>query len=209
MILKNKYSKLMQDIVVTSEMEERILKNLSNTPIEDMNKSKKSMFSIGITSKMAMAACLLLLVISGITFLNFNSFSPEPPITIVNPIEDFNTFDALNSALDYNIKQPISLLTNNNQVEYLLIDGYIVEISYIGDNTVIYRMSEGKLDISGDYNDYDNTKALKIGSYEVILKGDEYKYSTVIFSDMKYSYSLFFKKPLPENQVIEIIKSVK
>lgn len=207
MILKNKYSKIMQNIVVTSEMEERILNKLSNTPIEETSKSKKIRFHF--TSKMTIAAYLLLLVISGTFFSNIKLLPTQPPISTVKPIEQFNNFDILNSTLKYDIKQPILLLTEDTNSEYYLIDESMVQILYIKDITITYRMAEGNLDISGDYNNYDEIKEIKNDTYNIILKGDEGKYSTIIFSDNKYSYSLSFERPLSEEKIIEIIKSLK
>lgn len=80
------------------------------------------------------------------------------------------------------------------------------------DNGEDYRIrkASGTEDISGDYNDYENTETRTIGDYEVALKGNDGNCSVAVWNYGGCSYAVDAQdSPLSLDAVTEIIRAVK
>ena len=80
-------------------------------------------------------------------------------------------------------------------------------------NSITIRKAETQKDVSGDYNQYKNTKKVTVKSYKVKLQGNGKTYSLATWTKGKYSYSVGIynenKNGMSLKQIKNIISQVK
>ena len=91
----------------------------------------------------------------------------------------------------------------------------VVQVSYSKDdkNSITIRKAVAKDDISGDHNEYKNTKKVTVKGYKVKLEGNGKTYSLATWTKGKYSFSVGIynenKKGVSLKQMKSIIGQVK
>lgn len=87
----------------------------------------------------------------------------------------------------------------------------IVEIRYDGgdDEYASIRKSTSKEDISGVYTQYSDSKEFLIGKNTVLAKGNGDIYELANWSKGEYSYSLFVKGGVSQNELLQIVAEVE
>jgi hypothetical protein len=208
MILKNKYNQAMDHIVVTSEMETRILKKLSTTSIDAPVLKKRNIASY--TRKLAIAACFLVVVIGGSYIHRIAELPISPPVATVNNQQVFDSYEELSEAVEYEVKAPTVFSTKDSEISYLLLDQNFVEITYSSDqNTINYRMDKGIMDISGDYSVYTEISEISIDEWSVELRGDQEGYRLAVWNDGEYSYAISSELPISIVEMSDMIRSIQ
>ena len=92
---------------------------------------------------------------------------------------------------------------------YMTIGEELAEIIYTGeDNRLIYRMSVGEDDNSGDYTVYENITEIKVSGLTVTLKGKKGLVNLAIWSDGKYAYSLSVDEAVKDEEMTAIIYEI-
>lgn len=135
-----------------------------------------------------------------------DTYNTETP----NPIKEHKTIDELNRAVGFDIKLP--KIGGDYKITFISdISGDLAQIVYSnGSNDIIYRMSKGNGDISGDYNVYNSTKTIEINNTGITLKGNEGKYKLAVWTKDNYAYSLgFYDNAVTEKTAGAIAESIK
>lgn len=84
--------------------------------------------------------------------------------------------------------------------------GSMIEIIYrdgSGTETMRIRKAEGSDDISGDYNSYAQEETLNAGGKTVAAKGENGRYSLLVWEEEGYSYSASFSDPLSAEEAAD------
>ncbi len=95
-----------------------------------------------------------------------------------------------------------------------VIEGELAEIVYaLDDSTISYRVGPGSGDISGDYNEYEETRTEAYGSEgtELTYRGNEGRIFSITWEASGYSYALAFYPGLEEEDaeiLTEILDSI-
>jgi hypothetical protein len=204
MTLQNKYNKMAERIVVTPEMSERILKNISQYDFaKDNTKPKKTMPFIKVLS---VAACFLVLI-GGAVFLRDMI---KPPVQVVPDIVEYENLAELSANIDFALTVPTEQLQDMKEISFVCIFKAIAEITYTdGNNTIRYRMAKGDGDISGDYTEYKDVKEYQGDKRTITLKGDETGFHLAIWTNEEFSFALSSERPLSESQILKIALSVR
>lgn len=90
---------------------------------------------------------------------------------------------------------------------YIDISGELAEVFYVkGDDTLVYRVSRGEGDNSGDYNIYSNKKTVDVNGVSVELRGND-KVNVATWSNGGFAYSVSAKQGISETEVAAVVSS--
>ena len=189
----NPYEELMDKIKVTSEMRGRILERIS---MLDFDRAKpvpaKWLGRRNIRRMLSAAACLLLVLAGGIAghFLGQEPADPDP-VVISSGVQQYESRQALSEAVGFAVEDAAGLPFTPDRTDYAAMDG-IAEITYTkGEQSVSWRKAKGEgQDVSGDYQEYDDIRSLKIDGAEVTVKGSGGVHYLAVWSGGGYSCAL-------------------
>ncbi|MDY5959103.1 MAG: stalk domain-containing protein [Agathobaculum butyriciproducens] len=90
---------------------------------------------------------------------------------------------------------------------YIDISGELAEVFYVkGDDTLVYRVSKGEGDNSGDYNTYSNKKTVDVNGVSVELRSND-KVNVATWSNGGFAYSVSAKQRISETEVAAVVSS--
>lgn len=90
---------------------------------------------------------------------------------------------------------------------YIDISGELAEVFYVkGDDTLVYRVSRGEGDNSGDYNIYSSKKTVDVNGVSVELRGND-KVNVATWSNGGFAYSVSAKQGISETEVAAVVSS--
>lgn len=83
------------------------------------------------------------------------------------------------------------------------------EVFYVGDNeTLIFEMSFGTEDNSGDYTKYPSVNTVSLDNEDITLKADDSGVRLVIWTDGTYAYSLMDDRGLKEEDALQMVREI-
>ncbi len=92
---------------------------------------------------------------------------------------------------------------------YIDIAGEIAEVFYEnGNDTLLYRISKGEGDNSGDYNTFSSKKTVDVNGVSVEMRGND-KVNVAVWSNGGFAYSVSSEQGITEADVIVAVNSVK
>lgn len=208
MISMNRYNKMMNKINVTPQMHERIMNNIQETDFEI--KSKKVYFLQSYKKYISIAACLIVCIAGTLLIPNLMKLEQKPPLQVVPDIVEYTSKSNLSYDVGFEVKDVQNIPFDVEEIKYISYWRELAEVIYSGkNNTLIFRMSVGGNDISGDHNVYEEVKSYSVDSYTVTLKGSNGLYNLAIWSDGEFSYALQLKAALSATDLSYIIQSIK
>ena len=216
MILR-KYKEIMDRLEVTEEMRERILGNLQEMLLKD-----HLAFSKEDTRKRRQSYRKYIAAAAGIAVLLAGVFAvprlggvdtPEDPPTLELPgsgIEEKASAEELSDAVGFAVADISTLPFEVSERIYQSYSGEMAEIMYLGDDgqDLTYRKKAGDSDISGDYNVYNTEKEVTADGREAVLKGNGNKYNLAVWTYGRFSYSVYCKNGMTENEMLAVITEI-
>lgn len=205
--MKYTYQEIMERVEVTPQMQERVMENIRQA---DLTERKIVPFS-KYRRFAATAAALLMLIAVGAVLPNVIGRQSKTPdqeeIQVIWQSREWASAQELSGYLGFEIVDLAGLPFEPDTVTYLSIGEDLAEITYsAGTNEACYRISPGTEDNSGNYTDFPVCETVKVGAYEVLLKGRDGGFELALWSDGVYTYSL----DMAEQQSIDVwIKLLK
>ena len=127
---------------------------------------------------------------------------------IPNPLTGHESLAELEKAVGFTIKAP-TVPAGFRADAYIDISGELAEVFYVnGENTLVYRVSKGEGDNSGDYNTYSSQKTVDVNGVSVELRGND-KVNVAVWSNGGFAYSVSSEQGINEADVIAAVNSVK
>ena len=125
---------------------------------------------------------------------------------IPNPLTGHESLAELAKAVGFDIKA--STMPAGYQADaYIDISGELAEVFYVkGDNTLVYRVSKGEGDNSGDYNTYSGKKTVDVNGVSVELRGND-KVNVAVWSNGGFAYSVSSEQGISETEVAAAVSS--
>jgi len=208
MTLKNRYDEAMKNIVVTNEMRDRILNNISKLDLQKT--SKKTLPFPQFKKYLSIAACFAVLFVGSVIVHNTINLPSEPPVQIVPEIVPYHSNAELSDAIGFTVKEIQELPFEIESVKYTSYWGELADIEYAGsDNTAIFRMASGDEDVSGYYGEFTSVESHMINGYDVTIKGNDGQYLLAVWQNDGYSYSVQFNEPVSQQEMFDTIQSIK
>lgn len=207
MILKGRYNEIMNNIQVTEEMHDRIMRKIDETDFTTETTNRRSYHQY--RRIISIAACLAIIcigIMGGKLIFNNEENLVEQ---VVPDIVEYNSIAELNQNAGFEISEVKNVPFSIKKTAYILYWGELAEITYSNDEEeLVYRKAVGNEDISGNYNEYSKEKKCIIDDYEVTIKGDMNGYTLAVWQKDSYSYSLEFSKRVSEIEILDIIKNL-
>ena len=125
---------------------------------------------------------------------------------IPNLLTAHDSLAELAKAVGFDIKAP-TVPAGYEADAYIDISGELAEVFYVkGDDTLVYRVSKGEGDNSGDYNTYSNKKTVDVNGVSVELRGND-KVNVATWSNSGFAYSVSAKQGISETEVAAVVGS--
>lgn len=213
------YDEIMDKIEVSGEMRERVLKNVEAAC--RARRGRVLRFN-AVKKYVSLAACAALILFAALTFSKADradtgltapgaEVSDESDMllgTAPGGIEDCASLAELSEKTELELKELDKLPFEVESTEYTSYWGELAQISYSGGGeSLVYRVSRGGEDNSGDYNEYENIKSLDIDGVSVTLKGNGEAYSLAVWQSGGLSFSLSAEGAMSEETLREIISA--
>lgn len=126
---------------------------------------------------------------------------------IPNPLTGHDSLAELAKAVGFDIKVP-TVPAGYAAAAYIDISGELAEVFYAkGDDTLVYRVSRGEGDNSGDYNTYSGKKTVDVNGVSVELRGND-KVNVAVWSNGGFAHSVLSEQGIAEADVIAAVNSV-
>ena len=126
---------------------------------------------------------------------------------IPNLLTAHDSLAELAKAVGFDIKAP-TVPAGYEADAYIDISGELAEVFYVkGDDTLVYRVSRGEGDNSGDYNTYSNKKTVDVNGVSVELRGND-KVNVAVWSNGGFAHSVLSEQGIAEADVIAAVNSV-
>ena len=125
---------------------------------------------------------------------------------IPNLLTAHDSLTELAKAVGFDIKA-LTVPAGYEADAYIDISGELAEVFYVkGDDTLVYRVSKGEGDNSGDYNTYSNKKTVDVNGVSVELRGND-KVNVATWSNGGFAYSVSAKQGISETEVAAVVSS--
>ncbi|MCI5958976.1 MAG: DUF4367 domain-containing protein [Lachnospiraceae bacterium] len=132
----------------------------------------------------------------------------EENTQIANPWVDCASMEDAVKIAGFSFEVPKQIEGYPNQV-IQAIENDIIQVIYDdGTNSIYIRKGAGTEDISGDYNEYEQSDEVSIGEYQVTEKGNDGKVSVAIWNDENYSFCVG-TPGMSAEEIAAIIEQVK
>lgn len=128
-------------------------------------------------------------------------------VQIANPLTGYESLAELAKAVGFDIKAP-TVPAGYEADAYIDIAGEIAEVFYVkGDSTLLYRVSKGDGDNSGDYNTYSSKKTVDVNGVSVEMRGND-KVNVAVWSNGGFAYSVSSEQGIAEADVVAVVNSL-
>lgn len=125
---------------------------------------------------------------------------------IPNPLTGHESLAELAKAVGFDIKAP-AVPAGYTAAAYIDISGELAEVFYEnGSDTLLYRVSKGEGDNSGDYNTYSTNKTVNVNGVSVEMRGND-KVNVAVWSNGGFAYSVSSEQGIAEADVIAAVSS--
>ena len=179
------------------------LSDVDETFIEEASRQvqvKKNIYFKPAFAAMLAAACAFLFVL--------RIRKPNDSDMEVSPFTEVSTMEEAQEITGFTLSVPDFY----DKQEITVIDGTIIEVRSMSADEETYitiRKAEGNDDISGDYNEYENTVTETIDSCEVTLSGDGSTWSKAVWTQDEYTYSVYASEGLTMDEMTDIISQTE
>lgn len=208
MILKNRYDRVMENVEVTDEMHERIMKKINEVEFVETQRNKIAFKNY--KRYLSIAACFAILLVGSLVIRNLVNHRQENLQQVVPDIMEYNSLDELSDAVNFKVCEIKKLPFEVAEVKYIAYWKELAQIEYINPgNTLVLRMAISNDDISGDFYDYPEVKYIIDQNITLTIKGESNKYTLAVWKSQEYSYSLSITNGLSESEMLEIVRSVQ
>ena len=199
MILGEKYEEIMDRVVVTDAMRQRILRNIQNANLQPR---AKVIHFPHWQRYAAAAACFSVLLIGALTVptllhpLQGNPAVSAPdenaPVVGTQEIVECRSADELSKEVGFPVSDRTVLPFTPTSTSYISLFGKIAEINYTGADgqSATCRKSLGTDNNSGIYDFFPSTEQLTVGRINATVKGDGTQYTIAEWTDGTYAYSI-------------------
>lgn len=234
--MSEKYREIMEKVVVTEEMRQRILQNIRSAELESAGRVPKAkIIRFRRWQKYAAAAaCFAMLLIGAMAVQNiYRTSQGKPAVSATGGYdqatgesdqatgESYQAIGAPESAecgsaaeLSETIGFPVSDLATlpfePTASTYSSLFGEIAEIEYTGADgqSATYRKSIGTDDNSGVYEDFADTQQVTAGAVKATVKGDGKQYTLAVWTDGTYAYSIVLTEGVGIDEWSRILQGI-
>lgn len=129
---------------------------------------------------------------------------------IANPFFDCQTQAEAETLAGFKISLPEQNLEEYPERIFRVMEGKLIEvIDTDGEKEIRIRKALGNEEISGDFTQYDENYSTALGDLQITMKGNQGKISTAVWTSGEFAYSVSFSEAQPEENINQVIYSLK
>ena len=197
------YRARMDAIVVTPEMERRVLAGLSRALSRQRQVRWRALAACAAVLRCAAAAGTLP------AYLEREPERTPPAVGMHGPVR-YTDVAELAGALSYPLALPGALPEGYTLTTVQTLGEEVAELCWSdGTDTIRYRMAPGSGDISGDYTEYPQSQECTVGQWSVTCRGTEGQVFVTVWNGDGYSYSIQSSQGLSLDAVLALVESVE
>lgn len=201
--MTNRYNRVMNNIQVTDKMHDRIIDSISHL---DIDKTKPKATFKKYRKYLSIAACFVVLLLGTLVVHNAINLTTEPLQQSIPDITEYSSLDELSAAVGFKVSEIKAVPFDVNSVKYTAYWKELAQIQYAGtNNSIVFRMSAGSEDSSGDYNTYDSVKNCQEKDYRVTIKGNNGLYNLAVWQTGGFSYSISVVEGVSEKELLQLV----
>lgn len=204
--MRKAYQEIMDKVEVTEDMRQRILQNMQAPAVV---RRKPGILPLRTRRALLTAAACLVLLISGFSVFGQNFFRPAPSVELAGPVFDVVECDSvgeLSENVGFAVQELSALPFEPAARTYCAFWGELAQITYSGgDEMLVYRISPGTEENSGDCNEYEETVLEERNAVSVTLKGSGGRYHLAVWQKDGFSYSIHAETGLTLSQMLEMV----
>ncbi|SDF55432.1 hypothetical protein SAMN04488542_112134 [Fontibacillus panacisegetis] len=205
--MRNKYHEIMSRVQVTPQMHDRIMRKIMDMDFDE--KQDKWKFLNFDKRNLYVAACFVFLFAIVFTMINKLDLDTESPQLATHDVREHLSVKELSSNVGYRVKEVENIPFKVDKTTYFSYWGNMAETIYSGENkVVVFRMTKGDEDVSGNYNVFNDVKNVHAGSYNVTIKGNNGLYNLATWQFNRFSYSLEIDHAITESEMLKMVQSV-
>ena len=134
-------------------------------------------------------------------------------VQIPSPFVNCDTMDGAEKIAGFNVTVPEKMPEGYAQKLIQAVENEMVQVFYEnGEREILIRKAASKAksseDISGDYNEYEESKAMAVGSLKVSTRGNDGKVNVAAWSDGKFTFAILADS-LDSTAITDMISSMK
>lgn len=204
----HRYNQIMKHIKVTPEIQDRIMEHIHQLDLNETKPKPATPFPFG--KCLLIGACFVILVLGGFFAFNKRDSLSELYQQVVSHSIEYRSVKELSRAVGFNVRQVQKLPFEAEKIRFSSYRKKTAQIDYTGkDQAVSFRMSAGKKDVSGDHNQYTSVKDIPSEDMNVTIKGDQDQYVLAVWQVRGYSYSIKLTNGISQDQMMEIVQSIR
>ncbi len=132
----------------------------------------------------------------------------EPFAGMPNPFVEYATVAEAVKAAGFDMEAP-EALEGYGEKMIQVMNGKMIQIIFLdGEDRVFFRKAKGSDDISGDYNEYSQTRSVTVGDYTVTVKGDDDLVKVAMWTYDGCTYAVMTDKPMSVEKISDLIGQV-
>lgn len=112
-------------------------------------------------------------------------------VEIPSPFHEFSTLAEAETFAGFKMTLPANMPAGYTQQLIEAVEKDMIQVIYqTGNEQLMIRKANGNKDISGDYNEYSESKSLTVGDKKVATKGNNGSIQVATWTEGEYSYSI-------------------
>lgn len=139
--------------------------------------------------------------------------SADGSVEIPNPYQDFDTLEEASAAAGFDLTVPDAIDGYSEKIIRALVtdDCKMIEVIYEKDEEqeIRIRKAVGSEDISGDYNEYEQSDKVTAGEKEVTMKGNDGAVYLATWTDSDYTFSVSVSAGMSGEALSELISAIQ
>ena len=205
---RSAYQRLMDAVVVTPELEERVLEAVTRRADRRHFIPSPSVRRLRLAALVAAICCAVLVIKPA--YGGVFPISTPPLVQGGYGSVEYDSPRALAEALSWPLAIPTVLPEGYSLLLAQSLPGELAELRWSdGTDTLCYRMAPGSEDISGDYTQYSEISTRAVGTRSVQCRGEGGMIYTAVWTADGYSCSLSASGGLSPAELEAILTSIR
>lgn len=122
---------------------------------------------------------------------NTNKITSEDFVEIPNPLKECGTLQEAEELVDFKANILTKIPDGYVQDSIYVIGDDIIQVIYLNeDSEICFRQAKGEDDISGDYNEYNETNTINVNGVDITTKGNNGKVNLAIWAKDGYTFAI-------------------
>jgi hypothetical protein len=142
---------------------------------------------------------------------NTNKITSEDSVEIPSPFQECKTIEEAEKLIGFKVNIPTKLPEGYVQDSISVIDNEFIQVIYSnGENEICFRQAKGEEDISGDYNEYNETNTINVSGIDITTKGNNSKVNLARWTKEGYTFAISINilgQGLESSDIIDMIDS--